>query len=71
LTTVKGFVSISNTYENFTNLLQDISEHVDPDKVEEGVRAQMNDPQVHRFENLKIWIAALVLLILIVFKLFH
>jgi len=31
----------------------------------------MSDPQVHRFENLKIWIAALVLLILILFRLFH
>ncbi|WP_408998346.1 hypothetical protein ACJ77P_11885 [Syntrophus buswellii] len=71
LTTVKGFVSISNTYENFTDLLQDISGHVDPDKVEEEVRRQMSDPQVHRFENLKIWIAALVLLILILFRLFH
>jgi hypothetical protein len=70
LTTVKGFVSISNVYENFANLLQDIAERIDPDKIEEEVRRQMDVPQVNRSEILKIWIAALVMLILIIFKIF-
>ncbi|OPY90809.1 MAG: hypothetical protein A4E72_00461 [Syntrophus sp. PtaU1.Bin208] len=71
LTTVKGFFSISNIYENFTNLLQDIAEQVGPDKIEEEVRRQMDFPQVNRFEIIKVWIAALVMLILIIFKLFY
>ncbi|SEM20311.1 PH domain-containing protein [Syntrophus gentianae] len=71
LTTVKGFFSISNSYENFTNLLQDIAERIEPDKVEEEVRRQMDFHQANRFEIIKIWIAALVMLILIIFKLFY
>jgi len=71
LTTVKGFVSISNAYENFTNLLQDIAERIEPEKIEEEVRRQMNIDQVNRFEILKIWIAALVMVILIIFKIFY
>ncbi len=71
LTTVKGFFSISNSYENFTSLLQDIAERIEPDKVDEEVRRQMDFPQVNRFEIIKIWIAALVMLILIIFKLFY
>jgi len=71
LTTVKGFISISNAYDNFSLLLQDIAAHIEPEKIEEEVRRQMNIDQINRFEILKIWIAALVMLVLILFKLFY
>ena len=71
LTTTKGFVSISDAYENFPQLLQDIVERIDQEKVEEEVRQQMNSPQAGRSEIFKFWIAALVMLALIIFKLFY
>jgi hypothetical protein len=70
LTTAKGFVSISNSYENFSHLIQDIAERVDEEKIEEEVRRQIDSPQVNSSELIKFWIAALVMLALIIIKLF-
>lgn len=68
LTTTKGFVSISNAYENFPRLLQDIVERVDPGRIEEEVRQQMNAPRANHSGLFKSWIAAAVLLALIILK---
>jgi len=71
LTTTKGLVSISNAYENFPHLIQDIIEHIDQEKIEAEVRQQTNSPQVRRSEIFKFWIAALVMLALIILKLLY
>jgi len=71
LTTVKGFVSISNAYENFPHLLQDIVDRVDQEKIEEEVRRQLDSPAGSRSEILKFWIAALAMLVLIILKIVY
>jgi hypothetical protein len=71
LTTVKGFVIISNAYENFPHLIQSIVERIDQEKIDEEVRQQMNSPLSARSEIFKSWFAAAVLLILIILKVFY
>ena len=71
LTTSTGLVSISNAYDNFQHLLQDIADHIDREKIDEEVRQQINSPQASRSAIFKFWIAALIMLALIIFKLFY
>lgn len=71
LTTPKGLISISNAYDHFQNLLRDIADHVDREKVDEEVRRLINSPQAGRSALIKFWIAALIMLALIIFKLFY
>jgi hypothetical protein len=71
LTTVKGLVIISNAYENFPQLIERIVERIDHEKIDEEVRQQMNSPLSSRSEIFKSWVAAAVLLLLIILKVFY
>lgn len=70
LTTKKGFHIISNAYENFGQLIKDIITRLPTDKieVEEGVRLQSEDPTRNTSDLFAAWLAAIVLLSIIVFK---
>lgn len=71
LTTARGFVSISNAYENFSHLVKDIAGRIDQGKIEDEVRRLIDSPPVSRSELLKMWIAGLIMLALIIIKLFY
>jgi hypothetical protein len=68
LTTVKGFQIVSNAYENFSGLVKDFCDHVDKEQVEEGLRGQIENPIRDSANIVATWIAALVMLGIIVTK---
>lgn len=70
LTTKKGFYVISNSYENFTELLKHIIDHLDKDKIEEGVSNLVLYPVRKVADIVSAWIAAVILLIIVFTKLF-
>jgi hypothetical protein len=69
LSTRKGFYILSNSYENFTRLVREITDHVPPDRVEAEVRQQLEDPLINRGDVFSIWIAVIVMTALIIMKL--
>lgn len=70
LTTKKGFYVISNSYENFTEMLKYIIDHLDKDKIEEGVSNLVLYPVRKVADIVSAWIAAVILLIIVFTKLF-
>lgn len=68
LTTKKGFYVLANSHEKFTSLVQDIVRHVDPEKVEEGVRDVIEHPMVRISDMVSSWIAFGILLGAIILK---
>ncbi len=70
LTTKKGFYVISNSYENFTLLIKYIVDHLDKEKVEEGVSNLVLYPVRKMADIVSAWIAAVILLIIVFTKLF-
>jgi hypothetical protein len=70
LTTVKGFYFISNAYEVFYGLVKDVADHVGMEKVEEDVRIQMDHPVKNISDVISSWLAAVVILAIIVMKVF-
>lgn len=70
LTTKKGFYVISNSYENFTSLIEYITNHLDKDKIEEGVSNLVLYPVRKVADIVSAWIAAVILLIIVFTKLF-
>lgn len=69
LTTTKGFFILSNAYEDFSTLIRIIGEHISPDKVEEDVRAQGENPVKNRTDMISLWFAAVVIFGIILLKL--
>ena len=63
LTTKKGFHIVSNAYEPFAPLVQNIVNHLDTEKieVEAEVRAQMDKPTTNFSDLVAAWVAAVVL----------
>ncbi len=70
LTTKKGFYVISNSYEEFTSLVQFMIDHLEKDKVEEGVSNLVLYPVRKLSDIVSAWIAAVILLIVVFAKLF-
>jgi len=71
LNTKKGFFIISNAYQDFGGLIASILDHL-PDKVvaEEEVRHQLASPTRNLSDLITAWLAAIVLIAVIGFKLF-
>jgi hypothetical protein len=69
LTTTKGFIILSNAYEDFSVLTRTIVEQVGPEKVEEEVRALGGSPDRNRADVISLWFAVVVIFGLIILKL--
>jgi hypothetical protein len=71
LTTKKGFHILSNAYEPFAPLVQNIVNHLDTEKIEvEGeARMQMDKPTKNLSDLVAAWVAAIVLSGIIYLKL--
>jgi hypothetical protein len=69
LTTTKGFIILSSAYENFSALLRSIVGQVDPEKVEEEVRALAESPVKNRADVISLWFAVAVIFGFIILKL--
>jgi hypothetical protein len=68
LTTLKGFFIVSNAYEGFTELTEEIVSHVDLIKVEEEVRLQAGRSQSGIAHIVMAWIAAVFMVGIILIK---
>jgi hypothetical protein len=69
LTTTRGFIILSNAYEDFSALIRNIVAQVGPEKVEEEVRAQAERPVRNRADVISLWFAVVVISGLIILKL--
>jgi hypothetical protein len=68
LTTVRGFFIISNAYEGFSELTEEIVSHVDPARVEEEVRRQAGRSSSGIAHVAMAWIAAVIMVGIILMK---
>jgi hypothetical protein len=68
LTTVRGFFIISNAYEGFTGLTEEIVSHVDPARVEEEVRQQAGRSRSGIAHITMAWVAAVFMAGIILIK---
>jgi len=68
LTTVKGFFIVSNAYEGFPELTEEIVSHVDPERVEEEVRLQAGRSPSEIAHIVMAWIAAVFMVGIILIK---
>jgi len=69
LTTAKGFIILSNAYEDFSALIRSIVAQVGPEKVEEEVRALAEKPARNRADVISLWFAVVIISGLIILKL--
>ncbi|MCX7981339.1 MAG: hypothetical protein N2572_00325 [Syntrophales bacterium] len=72
LTTKKGFHILSNAYQDFGALVKDIIYHLPAERIEieEEVRRQGESPTQNKSDLFAAWLAAIVLLSIIGFKMF-
>jgi hypothetical protein len=68
LTTTKGFHILTNAYEEFTNLLREIVDHVEKEKVDEEVWSRIEHPINKMSDIVSMCFAAAVIAIIIVIK---
>jgi hypothetical protein len=68
LTTVRGFFIVSNAYEGFSELTEEIVSHVDPTRVEEEVRLQAGRSPSGIAHIAMAWIAAVFMVGIILIK---
>ena len=68
LTTTKGFYILTNTFGNFTTLVQDITGHLRDDVVEQRVLEVAERSVVRRADVVAAWIAVAMLAIIIYLK---
>jgi hypothetical protein len=69
LTTVKGFFVISNAFEGFPRLVEEVVAHVEPDRVEQDVRLQAGRSMKGVANIVAAWVAAALMMAMIVIKL--
>jgi hypothetical protein len=71
LTTTKGFFIFSNAYDHFSQMIRDLASHISSEtvEVEDGVRAQIENPAHSLTDLVAAWIAAAVMTGIIVIKL--
>jgi hypothetical protein len=70
LTTVKGFFVISNAFEGFPSLVEDLVARVEPDRVEQDVRLQAGRSLKGVSNIVAAWVAAIFMMAMILMKLF-
>ena len=70
LTTTKGYYVLSNAYEKYEDMIRHISNHLDSEKVEENVPAQIAAPMKNVSDFVGAWIALIVLTGIVVIKFF-
>ncbi len=70
LTTTKGYYVLSNAYEKYEEMIRHISSHLDSEKVEENVPAQIAAPMKNVSDFIGAWIALIVLTGIVVIKFF-
>lgn len=68
LTTVKGFFVISNAFEEFPGLVEQVAAHVEADRVEPDVRLQAGRYLKGGAHVVTAWIAALLMTVMILVK---
>lgn len=69
LTTTKGFIILSNAYEDFSAIIRNIVEKVGPEKAEEEVRALGKSAANNPADIMSLWFAVVVISGLIILKL--
>jgi tetrahydromethanopterin S-methyltransferase subunit F len=69
LTTVKGFFVISNAFEGFPRLVEDLVARVEPDRVEQDVRLQAGRFLTGVANIVAAWVAAVLMMVMILMKL--
>ena len=69
LTTAKGFIILSNAYENFSALVGRMISQVGPEKVEEEARIQAEKPVMTRSDVISLWFGVVVIVGLVILKL--
>ena len=72
LTTTKGFIILSNAYDQFPRMIADLIGHIPPDsiEIEDEARAQIQNPSRNLSDLIAAWIAACALTGMICLKLF-
>lgn len=70
LTTVIGFFVISNAYRGFAALSNELLSHIDTEKVDEEVRAQLNNLPESKSQIAMPWFAATALIGILLLKIF-
>jgi hypothetical protein len=68
LTTKKGFHIISNAYDHFSALVQDMLKHISPERTEEEVRTLVDRPVENRANMIAAWFTAALLVLVIYTK---
>ncbi len=68
LTTVKGFFILSNAFEGFPALAEEIVAHVSPEKIEEEVHLQAGRAVTRIAPIVSAWIAAVAMIGIILLK---
>ena len=69
LTTVKGFFVISNAFQGFPRLVEEVVAHVEPDRVEQDVRLQAGRSLKGVANIVAAWVAAVLMMAMILIKL--
>lgn len=69
LTTTKGFHIISNSYENFPQLIRRISTSLAPERLEAEALADLEKPRFNLLPVVAAWMAAVIIAFLIYLKL--
>jgi hypothetical protein len=69
LTTVKGFFVISNAFEGFPKLVEEIVARVEPERVEQDVRLQAGRSLTGVANIFAAWVAAALMVVMIFMKL--
>lgn len=69
LTTVKGFFVISNAFEGFPGLVEEVAAHVEPERVEQDVHLQPGRSHKGVANIVAAWVAALIMIGMILVKL--
>ena len=69
LTTVKGFFVLSNAFEGFPRLVEEVVARVEPDRVEQDARVQAGRSQAGIANIVAAWVAAVLMMVMILIKL--
>lgn len=69
LNTSRGFIILSNAYGNFSGLVRAVVGLAAPEKVEEEVRMQTEQPVQNRSDAVALWVAVVVIAGLVILKL--
>jgi len=68
LTTTKGFHVLSNAYGRFGDLVRDVTDHVEAERVEEGAREILEGSPGNRSNIVAAWLAVILLVVVAAMK---